>query len=89
MKYIKQINNICTLDAQSRLQASQSDRRREIYKEIDNICTLDLKNLAIISHVSGCDYKFGLFPKADGCQSSYIKCEHGTPTEVGQQTNNT
>ena len=34
-------------------------------------------------HVTGCDYKFGLFPKADGCQTSYIKCEHGTPTEVG------
>ena len=44
--------------------------------------------MTITSHVSGCDYKFGLFPKAEGCQTSYIKCEHGTPTEVGQQTNN-
>ena len=31
---------------------------------------------------AGCEYKFGLFPKDEGCHSSYIKCEHGKPTEV-------
>ena len=56
---------------------------------MEKICNIDLINLTIISHVPGCDYKFGLFPKADGCQTSYIKCEHGTPTEVGQQIHNT
>ena len=38
--------------------------------------------LTIASSVTGCDYKFGLFPKGEGCQTSYIKCDHGTPTEV-------
>jgi len=36
----------------------------------------------------GCEYKFGLFPKGDGCQTSYIKCEHGTPTEMPCEAEN-
>ena len=34
----------------------------------------------------GCEYKFGIFSKADGCHSSYIKCEHGKATEVTSLT---
>ena len=30
----------------------------------------------------GCPFRFGLFPDGEGCQSSYIKCEHGQPTQV-------
>merc|ERR1712045_428763 len=36
----------------------------------------------------GCEYKFGLFPKDEGCHSSYIKCEHGTPTEMPCEAEN-
>ena len=32
----------------------------------------------------GCEYKFGIFPKAEGCHSSYTKCEHGKATEVNR-----
>ena len=36
-------------------------------------CTLD---------PPGCEFQFGLFPRGGGCQTSYTKCDMGTPSQV-------
>jgi len=36
----------------------------------------------------GCPFRFGLFPDGEGCQSSYIKCEHGQPTQMPCEAEN-
>jgi len=36
----------------------------------------------------GCEYKFGLFPVASGCQRSYIKCELGVAQEIPCEAEN-
>jgi len=35
-----------------------------------------------------CEYRFGIFPLADGCQQSYNQCSFGTPTQVPCETEN-
>jgi len=36
----------------------------------------------------GCEYQWGLFPKGDGCHSSYVKCEAGVPSEMPCEAEN-
>merc|ERR1711892_1213859 len=36
----------------------------------------------------GCEYQYGLFPLGDGCQSSYVKCEAGVPSEMPCEAEN-
>ena len=46
-------------------------------------CGTRLADLQSVSS-PGCPFRFGLFAggEAGGCQSDYVKCEHGEPTQV-------
>ena len=65
------------------------DQEMALTDAIHNYCVYQWKvdcgdRLADIRPVSspGCEFRFGLFAGAEGCQSQYVKCEHGEPTQV-------
>ena len=65
------------------------DQEMALTDAIHNYCVYQWKvecgdRLADIQPVSspGCEFRFGLFAGGEGCQSQYVKCEHGEPTQV-------
>jgi len=36
----------------------------------------------------GCEFQFGLFPRGGGCQTSYTKCDMGTPSQMQCEAEN-